>query len=227
MQDQKIAPTENPDRPPEVTASQVNALLPQTQCRQCGFDACLPYAQAIACGEAPINRCPPGGQSGIQKLAALTGLAEIGLDPAFGSEHKRRLAWIDPNHCIGCTLCIQACPVDAIVGASKAMHAVIASHCTGCELCVAPCPVDCIELRPPQHSTDWTRSDANAARQRFERRNPQNGIERTAERRIAKAQHHCGGRCQGEGTSGSFGAHGLRKIKLFVSVAGRIEAPER
>ncbi len=118
-----------------------------------------------------INRCPPGGQSGVARLAALTGLAEIALDPDCGVEQERRLAWIDPSRCIGCTLCIQACPVDAIIGASKAMHAVIGSQCTGCELCIAPCPVDCIEIRPLGKPVPWSDADAAAARLRFEQRN--------------------------------------------------------
>lgn len=123
----------------------IDGVLPQTQCGQCGFPGCKPYATAIAAGEAPINRCPPGGEEGIQKLADLLG---VEFQP-FGSESKpkpKAVAFIDESTCIGCTLCIQACPVDAIVGAAKQMHTIITTDCTGCELCLAPCPVDCIAM---------------------------------------------------------------------------------
>jgi H+/Na+-translocating ferredoxin:NAD+ oxidoreductase subunit B len=127
-------------------ADQIDDLLPQTQCTQCGFDGCRPYAEAIACGQADINQCPPGGAQGIAKLAALLGREVIPLDPVHGVEKPLAAALIDEQWCIGCTLCIQACPVDAIVGAAKRMHSVLLEQCTGCELCVAPCPVDCIEM---------------------------------------------------------------------------------
>ena len=126
----------------------IDALLPQTQCTQCGYAGCLPYAEAIALGNASINQCPPGGDAGIRALAALTGLAYAPLNPANGVEKPKLLAVIDEAACIGCTICIQKCPVDAIAGAAKLMHTVIAGECTGCELCVAPCPVDCIALVP-------------------------------------------------------------------------------
>ena len=129
-------------------ATQIDAILPQTQCTRCGYPACRPYAEAIARGEAPINRCPPGGAQGIRQLAALTGLAIVPLEPACGSEAPPTVALIDEDVCIGCTKCIQACPVDAIVGAAKLMHTVIPQLCTGCELCIPPCPVDCIALVP-------------------------------------------------------------------------------
>ncbi len=125
----------------------IDAILPQTQCGQCGFPGCKPYATAIAGGEAPINRCPPGGEEGIQKLADLLGVEF----QAFGGDTQpkpKAVAYIDENTCIGCTLCIQACPVDAIVGAAKQLHTIIAADCTGCELCLAPCPVDCITMNP-------------------------------------------------------------------------------
>ena len=129
-------------------ADRIDALLPQTQCGQCTFAGCRPYAEAIAAGSANINQCPPGGQAGIRALARLLGREELPLDPAHGVEKPVRLALIDERLCIGCTKCIQACPVDAIVGAAKLMHTVIADHCTGCELCLPPCPVDCIDLVP-------------------------------------------------------------------------------
>ena len=126
------------------TAAQINALLPQTQCRECGFSGCLPYAQALADSQAPINLCAPGGAIVIHDLAQLLRQPEI--PPA--KSQSPALAWIDEAVCIGCTACIRACPVDAIMGASKQMHTVLADECTGCGLCVAPCPVDCIYMRP-------------------------------------------------------------------------------
>jgi electron transport complex protein RnfB len=128
-------------------ADQINAILPQTQCGQCGYPGCRPYAEAIAAGEA-INKCPPGGEAGIQALADLLGVEAPPLDEEHGEESVKSVAFILEEDCIGCTKCIQACPVDAIVGAAKQMHTVIEAECTGCDLCVEPCPVDCIELRP-------------------------------------------------------------------------------
>jgi len=124
---------------------QINDVLPQTQCGQCGHPGCKPYAEAIAKGEA-INRCPPGGEAGIKALAELLELEVIELDESCGEETRPRVAVIREDECIGCTKCIQACPVDAIVGAAKLMHTVIESECTGCDLCVPPCPVDCIDM---------------------------------------------------------------------------------
>lgn len=123
----------------------INRLLPQTQCGQCGHPGCRPYAQAIAAGEA-INRCPPGGPETIANLSRLLGVPAIPLDISHGEHSPRKLAFIREAECIGCTKCIQACPVDAILGAAKLMHTVIESECTGCDLCVAPCPVDCIDM---------------------------------------------------------------------------------
>lgn len=128
--------------------AQIDAILPQTQCGQCGHPGCRPYAEAIATGEA-INRCPPGGQATIDALAHLLGLEPLPLDAEHGvASAIKTVAYIRESECIGCTKCIQACPVDAILGAAKLMHTVIASECTGCDLCVEPCPVDCIEMRP-------------------------------------------------------------------------------
>nr|WP_236994035.1 electron transport complex subunit RsxB [Methylomicrobium sp. RS1] len=126
---------------------QINSLLPQTQCGKCGYRGCLPYAEAIAAGKADINRCPPGGEEGIQALADLLGVLPKPLDSACGEHKPRAVATIIEEDCIGCAKCLAACPVDAIIGAAKQMHTVIASECTGCELCIAPCPVDCIEMR--------------------------------------------------------------------------------
>jgi electron transport complex protein RnfB len=149
----------------------IDALLPQTQCTKCGYAGCRPYAEAIAAGEAQINQCPPGGAAGIAKLAKLLGRPAIPLNPANGVERPLRVAVIDEQLCIGCTLCIQACPVDAIVGAAKRMHTVVPQWCTGCDLCLPPCPMDCIamvEVGPPRA---WTQADASAARARYYARN--------------------------------------------------------
>lgn len=157
----------------------LDALLPQTQCRRCGYDGCRPYAEAIAAGEADINRCPPGGQATANRLAAATGHAEKSLDPACGDASVARVARIREDECIGCTRCIQVCPTDAIVGAAKKMHTVIEEDCTGCELCLPACPVDCIDmpasapetgqpLWPPVRDIDHER--AEHARELFEAR---------------------------------------------------------
>jgi len=127
----------------------INQRLPQTQCGQCGYPGCKPYAAAIAAGDADINQCPPGGDAGVRALAELLGREPIPINPDNGMEKPPVVALIIEADCIGCTKCIQACPVDAIVGAPKLMHTVIADLCTGCELCLPPCPVDCIELVPP------------------------------------------------------------------------------
>ncbi|OGT55669.1 MAG: electron transport complex subunit RsxB [Gammaproteobacteria bacterium RIFCSPHIGHO2_12_FULL_63_22] len=127
----------------------IERLLPQTQCGQCGYAGCKPYALALARDEADINQCPPGGEAGVQALARLLDRSPKPLNPANGIEKPVMVALIREAECIGCTKCIQACPVDAIVGASKRMHTVLADLCTGCELCIPPCPVDCIDLVPP------------------------------------------------------------------------------
>jgi electron transport complex protein RnfB len=128
--------------------ARIDALLPQTQCTRCGYPGCSPYASAIARGEADINQCPPGGPATIRALADLLGLEVKPLNPANGVESPPSVAWIDEERCIGCARCLPPCPVDAIVGAPKFLHTVLADRCTGCELCLSPCPVDCIEMRP-------------------------------------------------------------------------------
>ncbi len=132
----------------------IDAILPQTQCGQCGYPGCRPYATAIASGAADINQCPPGGEAGILALADLLGRDPKPLNPENGQVKEKMVAAIDEPRCIGCTLCIQACPVDAILGAAKQMHTVIEQECTGCDLCVAPCPVDCISMVPIAQTID-------------------------------------------------------------------------
>jgi electron transport complex protein RnfB len=152
-------------------ADQIEDLLPQTQCTKCGYPACRPYAEAVAAGTASYNQCPPGGAEGIARLARLLGKPVIPLNPANGIERPRTVALIDESLCIGCTLCIQACPVDAIIGAAKQMHTVVAELCTGCDLCVAPCPVDCIAMVDVTHGKTgwdaWSQQQADAARERY------------------------------------------------------------
>jgi electron transport complex protein RnfB len=171
-------------------AARIDALLPQTQCTKCGYPACRPYAEAIAGGEAEINQCPPGGDAAIRGLAGLLGREVRPLNPRNGIEQPRRVALIDEARCIGCTLCIQACPVDAIVGAPKLMHTVVTELCSGCDLCVLPCPVDCIDMVPATGAdATWDRARADAARERFERRSARLERERRerAERLAARA----------------------------------------
>ncbi len=133
---------------PELSAAAVDALLPQTQCTRCGYPGCLPYARAVVSGEADINQCPPGGAETIGRLSVLTGKEPKPLNPVNGAEAPPTVAFIDEERCIGCAKCLPPCPVDAIVGAARRMHTVLAETCTGCELCVAPCPVDCISMIP-------------------------------------------------------------------------------
>ncbi|MGN1055121.1 MAG: RnfABCDGE type electron transport complex subunit B [Comamonas sp.] len=168
---------------PETSASQpvltglafsIDAALPQTQCQRCGYPDCASYAQAIAHEDAPINQCPPGGEEGIARLAAITGRPVQPLNRKFGIEGPLTLARIDENWCIGCTLCIKACPTDAILGANKLMHTVIAAHCTGCELCIPVCPVDCISLEVVSGERSgweaWSPQQAEHAKQRYQAR---------------------------------------------------------
>ena len=134
--------------PEDVLTEQIDRLLPQTQCGQCGYAGCQPYARAIARNEADINQCPPGGAAGVRALADFLGREPKPINPQHGVEKPKVVALIREEECIGCTKCIQACPVDAIIGAPKLMHTVLADQCTGCELCIPPCPVDCIDLVP-------------------------------------------------------------------------------
>jgi electron transport complex protein RnfB len=160
--------------PATVTAddlvARIDAVLPQTQCTKCGQPGCRPYAEAIAAGQAEINQCPPGGQAGVAKIAQVAGRDPLPLNPVHGIEQPVRVAVIDETLCIGCTLCIQACPVDAIVGATRRMHTVLADWCTGCDLCVPPCPMDCIAMVPVAPPRDWSQADADTARHRHAQR---------------------------------------------------------
>lgn len=182
----------------------IDALLPQTQCTKCGYEGCRPYAEAVASRAAEINQCPPGGAEGIRKLAHLLDRPEIPLNPANGREVPRAAAVIDESRCIGCMLCIRACPTDAIVGAAKRMHTVLTEACTGCELCLPPCPVDCIDMvelaalagRGNRHAAGLSRVTiaqvAPAFRKRFEFREwrkARDAAER-AERLAGKARSH-------------------------------------
>jgi electron transport complex protein RnfB len=155
-------------------AVRLHAALPQTQCTRCGYPDCAGYAQAIAAGEANINQCPPGGAEGIGRLAALTGRPAIPLNPANGVESPRTVAVIDEAWCIGCTLCIKACPTDAILGTNKLMHTVVEPYCTGCELCIPVCPVDCISLENVTGDKTgwqaWSEAEAALALERYQLR---------------------------------------------------------
>jgi len=149
----------------QTPAIRIDALLPQTQCTQCGYEGCMPYAEAIAAGDAEINRCPPGGDAGIAALAQLLDRTPLPLDTSCGLHQPYRIAVIDEAVCIGCAKCLAPCPTDAIVGAARFMHAIVASLCTGCELCIPPCPVDCIRMEEsPRHPGMM---DKNLARERY------------------------------------------------------------
>lgn len=180
----------------EITAQAIDQLLPQTQCTRCGYPGCLPYAEAIAGGEADINRCPPGGTETIIALSALTGRAVAPLDKGIGVEAAPTVALIDEERCIGCTKCLPPCPVDAIVGAPRLMHTVVAELCTGCELCIAPCPVDCISMVPllasPAHAA-LSLPPADASRARYAAHN-ERVDRRTAERAAVLADKKRGAR---------------------------------
>ncbi|MGI9215946.1 MAG: electron transport complex subunit RsxB [Hydrogenophaga sp.] len=171
-------------------ARRIDAALPQTQCTRCGYPDCSAYAEAIAAGEAAINHCPPGGADGIARLAAITGQPIVPLNPENGIDGPLTLAVIDEGWCIGCTLCIKACPTDAIVGSNKLMHTVIEPYCTGCELCIPVCPVDCISLEVVSGERTgwqaWSAEQADLARSRYEAR--QQRLQREAREHDARLE---------------------------------------
>lgn len=155
---------------PQALVPLLDAALPQTQCTRCGYPDCHAYANAIAYEQAPINQCPPGGEEGVQRLATLTGQTVQAVNPGNGIEGPRAMAIIDEQWCIGCTLCLKACPVDAIIGANKTMHTVLESACTGCELCIPVCPVDCISLESiTGEATGWQAWSEQQAQQALSR----------------------------------------------------------
>jgi Na+-translocating ferredoxin:NAD+ oxidoreductase subunit B len=194
---QSLSPVNTPDQAPadeQALFLALHAALPQTQCTRCGYPDCAAYARAMATGEAAINQCPPGGQEGIERLARLTRRPSLPLSAEHGSEGPRHIALIDEAWCIGCTLCIKACPTDAIIGSNKRMHTVIEPWCTGCELCIPVCPVDCIELDNVTGERTgwaaWSQTDADTALHRYEARKVR--LVREArehdERQVAKAE---------------------------------------
>ena len=161
----------SPAQPLGQLAARILDALPQTQCTRCGYPDCAGYAEAIAAGQADINQCPPGGQVGVERLAQITALPAKPLNPEFGAEAVRQVVFIDENWCIGCTLCLDACPTDAIMGSNKRMHTVIEAYCTGCELCLPVCPVDCILLENASGEATgwaaWPQPQADMARSRY------------------------------------------------------------
>ena len=186
-------PASHPE-PVPIDPAQIDRLLPQVQCRKCGFDGCAPYAEAISRGEAPINRCPPGGEATIVALATLLNRPMLPLDASLPDHVPDRIAVIDEAACIGCTLCIKACPTDAILGAAKRMHAVLTAECSGCELCLPPCPVDCITMeadpRPGDAASRARRAVLYRARvqDRPRREARRAALQRQRPRRTAAAQ---------------------------------------
>ena len=209
-------------------AARLHAALPQTQCTRCGYPDCAAYAQAMADGQAPINRCPPGGAEGVRRLAALTGQPPLALDPAHGTEGPRTVAVIDETWCIGCTLCLKACPTDAIIGSNKHMHTVIEPACTGCELCIPVCPVDCISLKNVTGARTgwdaWSPQQADEALHRYEfhrqrtardEREQQERLEAKARTKLADLPAH---------THGAQGAEADRKRAIIEAALARARA---
>lgn len=209
-------------------ARRLHAALPQTQCTRCGYPDCAGYAQAMAAGEAPINQCPPGGAEGAARLAAIAGVAVLPLNPANGLEGPRTVAVIDEDWCIGCTLCLDACPTDAILGGNKRMHTVIEPHCTGCELCIPVCPVDCISLENVTGTATgwaaWSKEQADKALRRYESRTKRlareaeasaAALERKALEKLADLPAH---------THGAQGEEAERKRRVIEEALARARA---
>jgi electron transport complex protein RnfB len=184
-------------------AARIDALLPQTQCTRCGYPGCLPYASAIAAGEAEINQCPPGGSATIRALAELLGREYRPLNPANGVESPPRVAFIDEERCVGCARCLPPCPVDAIVGAAKYSHTVLADRCTGCELCLAPCPVDCIEMRPAAAPVPAAPIPAVLNRRRYEAHTARLAARAEERRQELAAMKAAGTGAAGSGAAGT------------------------
>ena len=204
----------------------LNDALPQTQCTRCGFPDCASYALAMAEGRAAINQCPPGGQAGVERLAGLTGQTALPLNPVHGTEGPRHVAIIDEAWCIGCTLCIKACPTDAILGANKLMHTVIEPWCTGCELCIPACPVDCIQMENVSGEKSawaaWSTEQARTARERFESRKHrlikeesahQQQLQAKAEQKLADLSAHT------KGTEGVSGQSEINRKRAIIEAA--------
>jgi electron transport complex protein RnfB len=209
-------------------ATRIHAALPQTQCTRCGYADCAGYAEAITAGEAGINQCPPGGAEGVGRLSALTGRPPLPLNPANGCESPRAVAVIDEGWCIGCTLCIDACPTDAIVGTNKLMHTVIEPYCTGCELCIPVCPVDCISLENVTGDRTgwqaWSDADAALALDRYEfhrRRAARDELEHSA--RLEQKARAKLADLEGQ-THGAPGAEADRKRSVIEAALARARA---
>jgi electron transport complex protein RnfB len=217
--------------PGQDLAARVQDALPQTQCTRCGYPDCAAYAQAVAAGQAPINQCPPGGAEGVRRLAALTGQPALPLDPARGAEGPLQTARIDEAWCIGCTLCIKACPVECIIGTNKRMHTVIAAQCTGCALCEPVCPVDCITLEnvsgPLTGWAAWSPAQAAQARQRhaFASWRRQREASEHAERLLEKAEHKLAHLT--EVTHNAVGAELERKRAVIEAALARARAGKK
>jgi Na+-translocating ferredoxin:NAD+ oxidoreductase subunit B len=217
-------------QPPEASslAARLHAALPQTQCTRCGYPDCARYAQAIADGDADINQCPPGGAEGIVRLSAITGRPAALLNPENGVEGPRKMAVIDEEWCIGCTLCIEACPTDAVLGTNKLMHTIIEPYCTGCELCVPVCPVDCIRMEnvtggrtgwqawsQAQADTALERYNARAERLKREQVDHDERLERKARTKLADLEAQ---------THGAVGAEADRKRAVIENALARARA---
>jgi electron transport complex protein RnfB len=212
-------------------AARIHAALPQTQCTRCGYADCAGYAQAIAQGEAGINQCPPGGAEGVARLSRITGRPLVPLNPANGAEGPRSVAVIDENWCIGCTLCMDVCPTDAILGTNKRMHTVIDPYCTGCELCVPVCPVDCISLENVTGDRTgwraWSQALADEALERYEwhTRRLQRDAKEREERLEAKARDKLAN--LGELTKQAEGPELDRKRAVIEAALARARAQRR
>jgi electron transport complex protein RnfB len=219
---------QDPNTPPTL-AERIDRLLPQTQCTKCGYGGCAPYSRAIADGTALYNRCPPGGREGVERIARLLGRPPLDVDPECGVERSRPVAFIDESVCIGCTLCLQACPVDAIAGAPKLMHTVIAELCTGCDLCVAPCPVDCIDMIAVTGEATgwraWSPAQADASRARYAGHNARLEAQRVAAEQRAAARIASAAAAASRATTGD--AENDEQAKKRAIIAAAVERARR